>query len=579
MADDLTSTLQQWLDEEMESTPVRASMLGIDGYDDRLGDHSEAAFLRREKRDDHWRGVLEAWPDDGLSVDDAIDRDLVLASLRGRLVMRDWVAWRRDPATYLGDCLQGVFTLFLNRLHPEPDLVRFAEARLREVPEVLAAGKANLSAELANPVIVGRGAGQARAGIDYARRLVPAEVQDATLRTPGRGGRGGGRRLRRLPHVPRGPGLRAAGPYAIGEERYSGLLQQKELLGYGAAEMREKGKAAYAELDAEMKELAQKVAGTDDWRKVVEDLNADHPSSPEDMRPEYEDWTEKARQFLIDTGARHPARGRALPGRAVAAVPAPDPGGGVVQLAAGVQAGLTGHFFVPFPPDGTPADEVAKRLATNSHSSIPTIAVHEAYPGHHWHLSWMHKLDRPVRKVVTTSYFTEGWALYAERLMREHGFFDDPRQELCHLDARIFRAARIVVDTSLHIGDMTFEEAVEHMRTRASLSGADGPGRGGPLLRWPTQASSYLTGALEIERIRADYLAAGRATSALQRHHRRVRRPPHRPGRRAVRAPDGQVQLSRTPEGRHRPSVPPRCTSTRSPWPGAGRCSPSRPCG
>ena len=511
MADDLAAVLQQWLDEEMDATPVRASALGIDGYDDRLGDYSEAATLAREKRDDHWRAVLEGFGDDVLSSDDRIDRDLVLASLRGRLVMRDWANWRRDPALYLGACLQGVFTLFLNRLHPEPDLVRFAEARLREVPDVLAAGKANLSAELANPVIVGRGAGQARAGITYARELVPAEVSDPALRA----------RLAEAGEVAADAfadflafledlGTRASGEYAIGEERYSGLLEQKELLGYGARDMRERGRAAYAQLDAEMQELAAKVGSSADWRATVEELNDDHPSSPEDMRQKYEDWTERARQFLRDTGlVTLPDGERCLvdpsppfqrPIMAVASYSSPP----------AFKPGLTGHFFVPYPPDGTPADEVAKRLATNSHSSIPTIAVHEAYPGHHWHLSWMHKLDRPVRKVVTTSYFTEGWALYAERLMREHGFFTDPRQELCHLDARIFRAARIVVDTSLHIGDMTFEEAVEHMRTKASLSEPTARAEVGRYCTWPTQASSYLTGSLEIERIRARYLADGR---------------------------------------------------------------------
>jgi uncharacterized protein (DUF885 family) len=511
MPSDLAAALQQWLDDEMDATPVRASALGIDGYDERLGDHAESALLANEKRDDRWRATFESFADDGLTLDERIDRDLVLASLRGRLVMRDWANWRRDPALYLGSCLQGVFTLFLNRLHPEADLVRFAEARLRAIPDVLAAGKANLSAELANPVIVGRGAGQARAGITYARDLVPAEVSDPALRS----------RLAEAGEVAADAFAdflafledlvgRAQGEYAIGEERYSGLLQQKELLGYGARDMRERGRAAYAELDAEMQELAARVSDTKDWRAVVESLNDDHPSSPEDMRQKYEEWTERARQFLRDTGlVTLPEDERCLvdpsppfqrPIMAVASYSSPP----------AFKAGLTGHFFVPFPPDGTAPEEVAKRLATNSHSSIPTIAVHEAYPGHHWHLSWMHKLDRPVRKVVTTSYFTEGWALYAERLMREQGFFTDPRQELCHLDARIFRAARIVVDTSLHIGDMTFEEAVEHMRTKASLSEPTARAEVGRYCTWPTQASSYLTGALEIERIRAAYLDTGR---------------------------------------------------------------------
>jgi uncharacterized protein (DUF885 family) len=169
--------------------------------------------------------------------------------------------------------------------------------------------------------------------------------------------------------------------------------------------------------------------------------------------------------------------------------------------------GLTGHFFVPFPPDGTPEADVQKRLASNSFHSIPTISVHEAYPGHHWHLSWMKANPRRVRQLVWSSYFAEGWALYAEKMMREQGFFEDPRAELCHLDARIFRAARIIVDTGLHIGDLDFEGAVEIMRTRASLPEPVARAEVGRYCAWPTQAPSYLTGSLEIERIRSEYLA------------------------------------------------------------------------
>jgi uncharacterized protein (DUF885 family) len=176
------------------------------------------------------------------------------------------------------------------------------------------------------------------------------------------------------------------------------------------------------------------------------------------------------------------------------------------------RGGRTGHFFVPYPPDGTPPDEVQKRLATNSFSSIPTIAVHEAYPGHHWHLTWALRQPRPLRKVIGSTYFVEGWGLYSEELMTEQGFYDDPRHELCQVDARLFRAARIVVDTSLHLGEMTFEEAVTFMSTKASLSEPTARAEVARYCAWPTQAASYLTGALEISRIRDRWFAEGRGT-------------------------------------------------------------------
>jgi hypothetical protein len=79
---------------------------------------------------------------------------------------------------------------------------------------------------------------------------------------------------------------------------------------------------------------------------------------------------------------------------------------------------LLGHFFVPYAPDGTPEEEIQKRLAANSFGGIPTTAVHEAYPGHHWHLTVNKVHSRRLRKVYGTPYFSEGWALYAERAMR-----------------------------------------------------------------------------------------------------------------------------------------------------------------
>jgi uncharacterized protein (DUF885 family) len=92
--------------------------------------------------------------------------------------------------------------------------------------------------------------------------------------------------------------------------------------------------------------------------------------------------------------------------------------------------------------------------------------------------------------------------------MRERGFFTDPLQELQHLNATLFRAARIIVDTSLHLGEMDFEEAVTFMMDKAAMPEPVARAEVGRYCWWPTQASSYLTGCLEILDIRARYLDA-----------------------------------------------------------------------
>jgi uncharacterized protein (DUF885 family) len=509
--DALDDLIDRFLAEEMDESPTRATALGLAGHDDRLGEFGADAFARRDAAADRWTERFSALADAELTLDERIDRDLVLSTLEGRRILRDWAAWRRDPATYLGPCLSGVFSLFLNRVHPEPELAGFAAARLRAVPEVLAAARRNLDAELASPLFVERAKGTCRAGIAYARDLVPAEVTDAAARAQlVEAGEVAATALESFLGFLDDLGGRATGPYALGEELYSRLLRDKELLDYGASEMRERGQAAYDDLSEEMSGLAERIEGSRDWQALVKKLNQDHPSSPEAMRDAYEEWTEKARRFLHETGIVTMPEGEEC--RVLPSPPFQRPVLAVASYSAppAFRPSLTGTFFVPFPPDGTPAAEVQKRLETNSFHSIPAVSVHEAYPGHHWHLVTVQQHQRPIRKVLGTSYFVEGWGLYAEKLMREHGFFTDPRHELCQLDARIFRAARIVVDTSLHIGDMSFEDAVTFMSTKASLSEPTARAEVGRYCSWPTQAASYLTGALEIDRIRDRYLAAGR---------------------------------------------------------------------
>ena len=182
MASHLDRLVDDFIAEELAESPVLATVLGVDGHDHELGDFSAEAMVARDRRAGAWLDRFAGLPDDDLSAEERIDRDLAVARLRGRTVMSDWQAWRRDPAVYLGPCLNGVFTLFIHRLHDEAELAGAATDRLRLVEQVLAAAETNLDAELCNPLILDRAIGQCRAGARYARELVPGEVDDAGCR-------------------------------------------------------------------------------------------------------------------------------------------------------------------------------------------------------------------------------------------------------------------------------------------------------------------------------------------------------------------------------------------------------------
>jgi uncharacterized protein (DUF885 family) len=505
----LAQLIDEFLDEEWELSPVTASSLGLTAYDAGMDDLSAESFAERERDARDFLERFSALANTDLNPDERIDRDLALAMLRGRLIGAEWQGWKRDPLTYSGPALNGVFLLFLHRLRPDQELVDAAVSRLAQVPTVLAQGRANLDPALAHPLIVERALASAKAGARYVRDLLPAEVRDVELAERLRSaGVTAAQAFDDWALFLEGFAATAHGTWVFGDERYSRTLREREALSFDARGLREHGQRELDRLDAEMSDLAERIAGTREWREVIETSAQDHPITEESMRQAYEVWTARARDFLA-------ARGLVtLPdGEECLVEPSPvfqRPVLGVASYMAppAFSDSVTGHFFVPFAPDGTPDDDVRKRLSSNSHGAIPTVSVHEAYPGHHWHLVMRRIHATRLRRVLSTPYFTEGWALYAERMLREQGFFQDPIAELHHLEASIFRAARIVVDTSLHLGEMSVDEAIDFLQARLAMAEPTARAEVGRYCAWPTQASAYLTGCLEILRIRSRWLQA-----------------------------------------------------------------------
>jgi uncharacterized protein (DUF885 family) len=499
--------VDEFLNEEFEESPVGASGLGLTEYDDRIDDLSADAFGRRQTRAAEWGRRFADLPDAHLDHEERIDRDLAVAMMAGRSIMAEWMPWRRDPVAYSGPIANGLFGLFLHRLRPEAELVDAAVERLGQASRVLEQGRANLDRRLAHPLILERGRDAARGTARYVREMLPTEA--ASERNRARLADAGAEAARALDewaaHLDEMSRI-ATGSWQLGEERYTRLLREREALSYDARSLRDRGRAEYDRLSAEMRDLSRSAWGTDDWSAVLERSNEDHPATEEAMRKAYADWTVRARKFLAETGLITIPQGESCD--VLPSPPFQRPLLGVASYMSppAFAPSLLGHFFVPFAPEGASAAEIQKRLAANSFGHIPTTTVHEAYPGHHWHLVVRKTRARRLRRVLGTPYFNEGWGLYAERLMRERGFFTEPIQELNHLKATLFRAARIVVDTSLHLGEMSYEEAVRFMVDKTATPEPTARAEVGRYCWWPTQASAYLTGCLEILRIRDRYL-------------------------------------------------------------------------
>lgn len=143
--------------------------------------------------------------------------------------------------------------------------------------------------------------------------------------------------------------------------------------------------------------------------------------------------------------------------------------------------------------------------------TLKTLTYHEAVPGHHFQVSLQRAIPDMalIRNMMGFSEFSEGWALYAEKVAAEMGMYaDDPAGDLGRLQAELFRAARLVVDTGLHHLEWSREEAIDYMVATTGQSRASIAREVERYAVMPGQACSYKLGMLKIEALRAKAEAA-----------------------------------------------------------------------
>ncbi|MDF2179159.1 DUF885 domain-containing protein [Aliiglaciecola sp. CAU 1673] len=133
-----------------------------------------------------------------------------------------------------------------------------------------------------------------------------------------------------------------------------------------------------------------------------------------------------------------------------------------------------------------------------------TLSIHEAVPGHHFQLSLQNEI-KGLPKIRTQNFYTvyaEGWALYAESLGKDLGFFTDPYQYFGKLNAELFRAMRLVVDTGLHHKGWTREQAIAYMMDNSTMVESDVTAEVERYMVMPGQALAYKTGQLKLQELR-----------------------------------------------------------------------------
>jgi uncharacterized protein (DUF885 family) len=277
-----------------------------------------------------------------------------------------------------------------------------------------------------------------------------------------------------------------------GDEDYARSIRVYTTLPLSAAELHQTGLDEIAVLEARAVELGRGLG-----LASLEEVRAALRGSAGQLPPE-----EALRQAAAAVKRAEARAAEVFP------VPLPPPCEVTPMPDVVATSGAAPHYTPPRLDGGRPGTFWFNTLRPTAGTGwdIEAVAFHEAVPGHHLQLSRLQLLtDLPaLQRQRSLAVFSEGWGLYAEQLAEEAGLYADDRGLLGSITASLMRAARLVVDTGLHAFGWSRERALEFMAEHVPMPReflADEIDR---YVVMPGQALAYLTGKLEILRIREE---------------------------------------------------------------------------
>jgi uncharacterized protein (DUF885 family) len=280
---------------------------------------------------------------------------------------------------------------------------------------------------------------------------------------------------------------------------YEWLIRYYTTLDLTADQVHEIGLREVASIRAEMMDIVREQGYGEDFDGYVEHLR----TSPDYYAATPEELLEKTALVLKRMDGELPRLFKTLPRLPYGIRPIPDylaPQTATAYYSAGSeQEGRAGHYAVN-----------TYDLPSRPLYEVESLSFHEAVPGHHLQIALHQELQRQheaewpsVRRRASFTAYTEGWALYSERLGAEVGFYQTPESRFGRLSYDMWRALRLVVDTGLHTKGWTREQAVEMMAANSALSLRNIRNEVDRYIFWPGQALAYKLGEIHIRALRS----------------------------------------------------------------------------
>src|SRR5579872_176343 len=496
---------------DLRNFPERATAYGDYRYNDKLAQYSLDAIYARHKSDEAFLARLDAIPTTGFSDQDQLSHDLLVRVLKQRIADFDFkeyempVNQQNGIHTSLADLPLSVpfdtvkqYEDYISRLHQIP-------RALNQTTEVMRAGMKDKLMPV--KFLMEKLPGQCDGIITSDPFLKPTTKYPASISPEEQ------KRLTQqiteaintdvIPayktfaafikneYAPQGRTTLAITSLADGERRYENNIYARTTTHMTADEIHQIGLREMDRIEGEMLAIARKEGFSD-----LASFRASLKTNPKYIPTSAEQILDDFRHYIGQMEPKLPELFTLLPKSPVTVEPIPS-----------FQAAAATHY-VTGTPDGKRPGRVVVATSNFSERSLindEAVAYHEGVPGHHMQLSVQQQLTGLPRfrlHGLGFNAYTEGWALYAEQLGKEVGFYQDPVSDYGRLSSELFRAVRLVVDTGIHAKGWSRDQVVEFFRKSGAVDEPTIQSETDRYIAWPAQALSYKLGQLKFRELR-----------------------------------------------------------------------------
>jgi uncharacterized protein (DUF885 family) len=495
---------EEVLENYFEFYPVQASEKGVHRYDHLLSNYTPYSIAQEIKKLQDYQLRLKEIDVGSLEIDDQIDYELLSSNIDMYLWnLAQLKEWERNPVLYVDECIYGIYFLLISTSIPLESKIISIEKRLFQIPRLLKEAKENVK----NPprVFVDIALNKLETGIEFFEESISDIAHQFPLDSPMlttakllavEAMKDYGMHLDSLKEI-------VDGDFAIGKEFFEYKLNREYLLKVSSEELLALGERFLRDSKTRM-ERAESSHSMESRLEPPSPYLLEDEFSKMDILKYYNWEIDDVRTFCENNE--------------IVSIPQDIGECQVFETPSFLQGIIPGVAYLPPPPFDSlqsgifyvrPIPEEFSEDERQGYSKMVRnrefrgSVVHEAFPGHHLQLSLANRFPSRIRKYQQSSLFTEGWAFYCEEMMVREGLYDGDEDVIGTLWWAAFRAARVILDVKLQIGEYDFEEGVKFLVDNFGEDNREYFEK--EVKRYcltPTQPMSYLTGKIQIEDLR-----------------------------------------------------------------------------